>query len=143
MKPALPAALLSLLALPVQAGSRDEVLAADRAFSKLSVAKGSAYAFWFNVARDGRLYGSSGPPTIGKAAAAKDLPTATDMHQTVLSWEPTAAGANDRLGWTDGRWSQSGPHGTIRGHYLTVWVKEDGQWKVQADMGTTDSGSKH
>jgi len=132
------AALLLLVAAPVAASPRDEVLQADRAFSRLSVAKGSALAFWTYVAKDGRLYGASGPPAIGKDAAAKDLSPKMDVHDDVLSWEPTAGGAGDRLGWTDGRWKLAGKRGTRTGHYLTVWIKEDGQWKVQADMGTTD-----
>ena len=42
------------------------------------------------------------------------------------------------MGWTDGAWKMRGARGTLTGHYVTVWVKEDGQWKVQADIGTAD-----
>ena len=134
------AILLTILSalLSTRAFAADNaVMAADRAFSQLSVEKGAAFAFWTYTAKDGRLYSKSGPPRIGRAAKAP-LPKA---DQTVLSWEPTAGAVSDdgKLGWTDGTWKRAGKDGTQTGHYLTVWVKENDQWKVQADMGTTDT----
>lgn len=123
------------------AGAREDIMAADRAFSKLSVEKGVPLAFWTYSARSARLYGQSGPPKVGKAATA---PKALPGGKSVLSWSPTAAGASadGTLGWSDGVWKLTGPDGTDTGHYLTVWVREDGQWRMQADMGTTDPRPK-
>jgi hypothetical protein len=58
----------------------------------------------------------------------------------VLSWAPTAGAvsADGAMGWTDGTWKQVSPKGTKTGHYVTVWVKEGGQWKMQVDIGNTD-----
>jgi hypothetical protein len=136
MKLVLAAALLCALAAPALASDND-VMAADRAFSALSVEKGIPYAFWFSSAKTARLYGEHGGPAIGKAAAAPKA----DASGPKLTWAPTAGAvsADGKMGWTDGTWKLvDAKTGTDTGHYVTVWVKEDGAWKVQADIGTTD-----
>jgi hypothetical protein len=136
MKLLLAATLLTALAAPAVAADND-VMAADRAFSALSVQKGIPYAFWFTSSRTARLYGEHGGPRIGKAAAAPKA----DTDGPKLTWAPTAGAvsADGKMGWTDGTWTLvDAKNGTDAGHYVTVWVKEDGAWKVQADIGTTD-----
>jgi len=112
------------------------VMVADRAFSALSVEKGIPYAFWFYSSKTARLYGAHGGPRIGKAQAAPK----PDTSGPKLTWAPTAGAVSGdgKMGWTDGTWTLAGKDGTDTGHYVTVWVKEDGMWKVQADIGTTD-----
>ena len=131
--------VLTVLSAPALAAD-NEVMAADRAFSALSVEKGAAFAFWTYTAKSGRMYGMSGPPKLGRSAKAP-LPK---KDEAVLNWEPTAGAVSGdgRLGWTDGTWKLAAKDSLRTGHYLTVWVKEDGQWKVQADMGTTDIPKK-
>jgi hypothetical protein len=53
---------------------------------------------------------------------------------------PTGSGvsADGTLGWTEGHSSHTGPGVSTTGHYMTVWVKENGTWKVRADMGSAD-----
>ena len=135
MKLMLAAAFLTAFAVPAFAADND-VMAADRAFSKLSVEKGEGYAFWFYSSKSARMYGPSGPPQIGRAAKAPPA----EKGEATLSWAPTAGAVSEdgKMGWTDGAWKMSGSRGTLTGHYVTVWVKEDGQWKVQADIGTAD-----
>jgi ketosteroid isomerase-like protein len=136
------------------AGPKEELIAADKAFSALSVAKGSSIAFLAFLADDGRLFGAGdGPPLLGKAAAAASLKP--DQFgkgpRSTLSWEPDFArvSSDGTLGWTDGRWTYAGApnakgeRAQATGHYLTVWRRErDGAWKVAADMGTTDPKAK-
>jgi len=131
--------LLTVLSAPALAAD-NEVMTADRAFSALSVEKGAALAFWTYTASSGRMYGMSGPPKIGHSTKAP-LPKKDDA---VLSWEPTAGAVSGdgQLGWTDGTWKLAAKDSVRTGHYLTVWVKEDGHWKIQADMGTTDTAKK-
>jgi ketosteroid isomerase-like protein len=146
MKAIAAAAIVVLLAAPALAGPREDVMAADRAFSELSVAKGSNAAFLSVIADDARLFGNSGPPTVGKAAiAAQFAKQVQDPRAAVLRWEPDAAGVSPdgNLGWTDGHWVfRSGGKPPVTGHYMTVWVKQGGAWKVQADMGTVDAPAK-
>ena len=130
----------TLLATPALAADND-VMAADRAFSALSVAKGVPYAFWFYSSKTTRQYGEHGGPQIGREAKAP-----AEIHSTtsVLSWAPVtgAVSADGKMGWTDGTWKQVSPKGTQTGHYVTVWVKEDGAWKMQVDIGNTDLPAK-
>jgi hypothetical protein len=139
MKPLLLAALL-LAPLPAMAAD-NEVMAADRAFSALSVEKGVPYAFWFCSSKTTRQYGQHGGPQIGRDAKP---PKQVHDTGTVLSWAPIAGAvsADGRMGWTDGAWKRITPKGTATGHYVTVWVKEDGQWKMQVDIGNTDLKAK-
>ncbi len=136
--------------MPADAGPKDNLIAADKAFSAMSVAQGDSAAFLAYLADDGRLFGSGNrPPLIGKAAAAasfKSGKSGNGAHSS-LSWVPDFAdvSADGTLGFTDGHWVFDGApdakgkrfHAT--GHYLTVWRKDaSGAWKVAADMGTTD-----
>jgi ketosteroid isomerase-like protein len=146
LKTILAAAAFVLTATTAFADGRDDVMMADRAFSSLSVAKGSNAAFLAFIADDARLFGNSGPPTVGKAAiAATFAKDVQNPRAAALSWEPDAAGisADGDLGWTDGHWLyRSGKKAPVTGHYMTVWVKRGGAWKVQADMGTVDAPAK-
>ena len=142
--------LSAVIASTAWAGPKDELIAADKAFSALSVAKGSNAAFLAYMADDGRIFGTgSQPPIYGKAAAIARFKTSGngDPKVNVLSWEPDMAqvSMDGLLGWTDGHWIfESGPDSAgrrqhITGHYLTVWRKDaKGAWKFTADMGTTD-----
>ena len=129
-----------LLSAPAFA-TDNEVMAADRAFSALSVEKGVPYAFWFYSGKTTRQYGEHGGPQIGRDAKAPK-----EIHSTtvVLSWAPVAGAvsADGEMGWTDGTWKQTSAKGTATGHYVTVWVKEDGAWKMQVDIGNTDLKAK-
>jgi hypothetical protein len=57
-----------------------------------------------------------------------------------IGWVPDTGGvsADGTLGWTEGHFTRTGPGVRETGHYMTVWVKEQGRWKVRADLGNTD-----
>jgi ketosteroid isomerase-like protein len=139
------------LLLPAAAGPKEDLLAADKAFSDMSVAKGSDAAFIFYLAEDGRLFGvGSEPPIHGKAAAAKRFAERGNGAPAIkiLSWSPEHGGLFDdgTAGWTDGVWTfagapdAKGARAKLTGRYLTVRRKNaNGRWKVEADIGTKDS----
>ncbi|HZY04626.1 MAG TPA: nuclear transport factor 2 family protein [Anaeromyxobacteraceae bacterium] len=59
-----------------------------------------------------------------------------------IRWTPEAGGAagSDDLAWTSGRWrlERKGADGkpvASEGRYLTVWVRDAGQWRVALDCG--------
>ena len=57
-----------------------------------------------------------------------------------FTWEPIFAdvAADGSLGFTYGDWNTtnlSTDSVTSMGRYLTVWKKQDGVWKVTADIG--------
>ena len=78
------------------AGAREDVIAADKAFSTLCVEKGSNAAFLTYLAEDGRLFGTGNDaPIIGKEEAIKRFADPKsgngDPKRSVLSWEPEHA----------------------------------------------------
>lgn len=137
-------------ASPAFAGPKDDLIAADKAFSDLSVAKGTSPAFLAYLADDGCLFGSEGAPTIcTKAAYAKAVAARKPSNgpRSVLRWVPDAAqvSADGTFGFTHGAWTldgapdAQGKRERQTGHYLTNWRKDaSGAWKVVADMGSTD-----
>jgi len=122
-----------------------QLLAADRAYAKLSADKGIAYAFFATTAPDGRHYGNgSAAPVYGKAQAFRRL---ARRDAGTLDWQPQTArvSGDGRMGWTAGSWvfAARGSKQKSTGNYLTIWVKDRRNvWKVQADMGTSDPAPK-
>jgi hypothetical protein len=101
-----------LFANIAHAGPKEEVFAADSAFSQMSVDKGSNAAFLAYIADDGRIFGTGNEkPIVGKAEATKRFTDPTegngDPKANVLRWGPDAAGVSSdgALGWSEGRWT--------------------------------------
>lgn len=144
----LAAAAGVLLPMLAHAGALEDILATDKAFSELSVAKGSNDAFLAYMADDARIFGTGNePPIFGKAAAAKRFETSGngDPKINVLSWTPDHAdvSGDGTLGYSDGHWLFEGADGKggrlhLTGHYVTVWRKTGKDWKLISDIGTTD-----
>ncbi len=144
------AAMAMLSPVLAHAGAKEDILAADKAFSELSVAKGSNAAFLAFMADDARIFGTGNEqPIYGKAVAAKRFQTSGngDPKSNILSWAPDHAdvSGDGTLGYSDGHWLFEGAPDAkgnklhLTGHYVTVWRKTDGGWKFIADMGTTDA----
>jgi Domain of unknown function (DUF4440) len=142
----------TLLVSQVAADPKSDLTAADRAFSAMSVAKGSNAAFLAYLADDGRVFGTGNQvPLYGKTEAAKRFSDPRngngDPKANVLSWVPdnVEASKDGTFGYTDGHWLFEGAPDAkgnglrLTGHYVTVWRNVGGIWKVAADMGTTDS----
>jgi ketosteroid isomerase-like protein len=117
------------------ATSLDTLVAAERAFSALSVERGMKEAFLANLAADGVVFRPA--PVNGKQVwRARANPAAT------LVWAPDYAeisGAAD-LGVTSGPWEFRPPpernQPAAHGHFISVWRRtKDGIWQVAADMG--------
>ena len=118
--------------------AQSELMAADRAFSRLSMTRGRAHAFLTMATANARLFGADGvAPVQGRAQAFRAL----GRRQTGrMGWEPIAAGVSPdgQMGWTDGSWEvNQGGKVVSRGYYLTVWVKDRRDiWKVQTSMNS-------
>ncbi|MDE2182264.1 MAG: DUF4440 domain-containing protein [Alphaproteobacteria bacterium] len=142
---------LALLAGPGWADARDDLLAADRAFSDLSVAKGAHAAFLAYMADDACLYEGRHPPILGKAAAADYYARAEAADpaypSSQLRWTPLEARVSPDgvLGWTRGTWvwranKADASSKTVTGYYVTEWRRQgDGHYKFELDIGGTDT----
>ena len=145
------AAAIAMLPVLAHADAKEDVLATDKAFSELSVAKGSNSAFLAYMADDTRIFGTGNePPIYGKAEAEKRFKTSGngDPKVNVLSWTPDHAevSGDGTLAYSDGHWLFDGDNGKggrlkLTGHYVTVWRKTGGGWKFISDIGTTDPQS--
>jgi uncharacterized protein DUF4440 len=134
--------VLCILASPALAGPEEDLMAVDSAFARLSVEKGFDQAFIAYLAEDGQTF--TGPtPLKNKADAVRRFNDPKAPHsdpKVMVDWAPEtgSVSADGTLAWTEGHFSRTGPGVSITGRYLTVWVKENGSWKLRADLGNTD-----
>ena len=143
-------ASLVILAAAAGAEPKDDMLAADRTFSALSVAQGAHAAFLFTMTDDVQLFTGASPPLLGKRAVAayyaEEEKTDPTYKSQRLEWTPIAAeaAADGTLGFTRGTWvfTVPGPDGSVRrqtGHYVTTWRRQsDGTYKFCLDIGGAD-----
>ena len=124
--------------------AKAQIIAADKAFSALSVKQGPKAAFLAYVVNDAKML--SEDTHLGTEAVENMF-----MHipKTVtLSWEPSAAevASSGDLGYTWGRYSVLTPNPKpggspfLRGGtYVTIWKRQpSGDWKVVLDGGNPD-----
>jgi hypothetical protein len=143
MKTYLAAGILLLLTIaPAIASPKDDLLAVDRAFARMSLEKGYDEAYIANLAQDGQTF-TGAAPINGKADAVKrynDPKRPRRDPRVWITWVPDTGGvsADGTMGWTEGHSSHIGPGVNTTGHYMTVWVRENRRWKVRADLGSTD-----
>ena len=139
-----------IFAAAASAGPREELLAADKAFSDMSLAKGSHRAFLAFMADDVRLFEGEHPPLIGKNAVREYFAEAEKVDPNYanarLEWTAIEADASPDgvLGWTRGTWIQTsrGADGTahkLTGYYVTEWRRQvDGAYRFVLDIGGVD-----
>jgi ketosteroid isomerase-like protein len=142
--------MAAFLAGPAMAGPKEDMLAADKAFSAMSIAKGPHAAFLAYMADDVRLYEGEHPPIIGKAAAADYYAKNPDAPGDRLEWTPVEADASPDgvLGYTRGTWIYTGKKADssavkVTGYYVTEWRRQTGgQYKFTLDIGGADKKPK-
>lgn len=144
------AAMFALTANPAFAGAAEDMMQTDKAFSDMSVAKGTHAAFLAYMADDVRLYQGDHPPVIGKKAAEDFFAKNPDSPGERLQWTPIEADASTdgTLGFTRGTWiytakAKDGSAVNVTGYYVTEWKKQaDGQYKFVLDIGGADKKPK-
>ncbi len=148
-------ALLTMFPVAAMAGAKEQLIAADKAFSDMSVAKGQAVAFLAYIADDARLFGAGGDPVVGRKAAEarynSDKFKNSGSAKGTLAWKADEAFASGdgTMGWTNGHWTftgapdEKGARSTATGRYVTIWRRDaSGAWKVEGDIGTIDPQPK-
>ncbi len=133
--------MFAAMAASAQAGTREGLLAADKAWAAAYSAKDLSKSV-AAVDSEGALLWPNAPAIVGKTAIAKAIQD--DFSQGDLSWRARSASVarSGDLGITTGDYtlkSVSGGAVIDNGKYLTVWKKAaDGRWKVLRDMFNTD-----
>jgi ketosteroid isomerase-like protein len=138
--------MIAMSASPSRAADEaalDSLVANERAFAALSVAKGMKVAFLTYLAEDAVLFR---PRAVNgrKDWEAKPASTAT------LLWEPAFAAVSSAgdMGYSTGPWefhppadsagTPAPPEYFLYGQFNSVWKKEKGTgWRVVADIGVT------
>jgi ketosteroid isomerase-like protein len=131
--------LLSLVVVAQERGMPGELRAlveTERAFSRMSEAKGMKEAFLSFAADDGVLFRRV-------VVNAKELWNKANPAPTgLLTWRPAFAdiSSGGDMGYTTGPWEFRGKatdkDAAGHGEFITVWRKQaDGAWKFEADIG--------
>ena len=115
----------------------------DRSFSELSVSEGMTKAFLQYCATDAVMLRENSMPVQGKESISSLLEGNDDSGFT-LSWEPRFAkvAGSGEIGYTYGLYAlrPAAADTVLRGTYVSVWVKENGQWKWILDSGNAGLG---
>lgn len=144
--------LIAMSVAAVRMGAEDraaglkELADAERAFAKLSLAKGVAHSFHENFAEDG--IGFSPQPVKVKAEMAKRPPLDVSKPRATLDWYPVLSdlAASGELGFNLGPSLLTPPPGDDKnkprhGYFFSVWKRQaDGKFKVVLDIGSDTSG---
>lgn len=117
---------------------KDEIIEADRAFSKLSEQKGLKKAYMEYIDSNGVLLRPNNVPIAG--ANAVDFIIQSNDSAFIMTWEPksTTIAASGELGYTYGIYSfkQKKVDTVFFGTYVTIWRKQlNGKWKFLLQTG--------
>jgi ketosteroid isomerase-like protein len=129
-----------------RAAGLKELADAERAFAKLSLAKGVAHSFHENFADDG--IGFNPQPVRVKAETAKRPPLDTTKPRATLDWYPVLSdlAASGEMGFNLGPSLLTPAPGDDKtkprhGYFFSVWKRQaDGKFKVVLDIGSDTSG---
>jgi ketosteroid isomerase-like protein len=129
-----------------RAAGLKELADAERAFAKLSLAKGVAHSFHENFAEDG--IGFNPQPVKVKAEMAKRPPLDPSKPRATLDWYPVLSdlAASGELGFNLGPSLLTPAPGDDKmkprhGYFFSVWKRQaDGKFKVVLDIGFDTSG---
>lgn len=135
---------LLLMAAPVTAADKAEIMAIDQAFSDFAAEVGIRAAFAHYLAKDAvKLDGNRHP----RRGHEEILPTLSELSPDVsLTWTPRdgKVAASGDLAYTWGtyvlRRIREGETRLSYGKYTTIWEKRDGDWKAILDIGNPSPG---
>ena len=122
-----------------------KMMDADRAFSRLSEAKGMKNAFLDYIDSNGALLRPNHLPLVG--ADAIDYLIQQNDSSFILKWEPKSGfvAASGDLGYTYGLYvlKPTKKDTLLYGNYVSIWKKQaDGNWKFVLDSGNEGIGEE-
>lgn len=126
---------------PVSAiNASDEILAVDKAFSQLAKEQGRAVAYKKYMSANPTSLEQNTLPRYGQEALLKSFILPNDGSKVTVSWEPQAGkvAASGDMAYTWGiytyRIDHNGETTALSGKYMTIWTKENGDWKLMTEM---------
>ena len=126
---------------------KGNLLKTDIEFSRTSVEKGAAEAFYLYLADDAVQLPAGLPPIVGREKIRESM---SGSSKAVLKWEPVKAevAKSGDLGYTWGNYEiswqgEEGKTEKLYGKYLNIWKKQpDGTWKAVVDIGNQAPSQK-
>jgi len=115
---------------PAEPGVTATIADAEREFSRRAREAGDAAAYAASVSPSVRLYREGAAPLLGRAAALEAL--AAGAPRTFWTLESHEAAASGEFGYAIGRYGPA--EGVTAGHYVRVWRRESGGWRIAADV---------
>ena len=118
---------------------RETLMALERMWSDM-YGRGDVEGIAALLAEDSVLLTPGQSPVVGRDSvieATRALLAADAADGLSVSWEPQAAfiSSSGDMAYDYGRATTTLADGTVvEGSYLVVWTKEDGEWKVAADI---------
>ncbi len=116
--------------------AKNNLLAADLAFSALSASHGQQYAYMRYMADKGVLLRPSHDPM--KESMVRLFIQMMDTSKSSMTWQPTdgEVSAGGDLGYTYGVYTYRKRDSLVQGTYVTVWKKDpEGRWKAVLQSG--------
>ena len=114
----------------------EEIKALEKEWSDLYVA-GDLEGITALLSRDTVLLPPGATPVTGVSAVRSATEEMLSDDSVEVSWSSTAAfvAPSGEMAYDYGVAKTVNPDGSVvEGSYLVVWVKEDGKWKIAADM---------
>jgi len=121
------------------AEEREALMALERKWSEL-YGQGDVEGIAELLAEESVLLVPGEPPAVGRdsvLALTRELLADEAADGVSVSWEPDTAfiSSSGDMAYDYGRSTTTLADGSIiEGSYLVVWTKEDGEWKVAADI---------
>ena len=121
------------------AAERETIMTLEREWSGM-YGEGDVDGIAELLAEESVLLVPGQPPAIGSdsvLALTRELLAAEEADGVSVSWEPEAVfvSTSGDMAWDYGRATTTMADGSvIMGSYLVVWTKENGEWKIAADI---------
>lgn len=112
------------------AALKESLLAADRELGQ-ATGKGSSEGYLARITEDAFLLRNGAHPYMGR----EGLRRALDKEPAAMTSQPIDGGVSEAgdLGYTYGSAEWKKGDGTAKGHYMRIWEKHDGAWKLRFD----------
>lgn len=108
------------------------IVAAEAAFARIARDAGNRAAYAAHASEQVRIYREGYGPFLGREAAIASPAAA----MTSASWtvDRTDVARSDDLGYAIGRYADAAAPNEARGHFLRVWRREGGAWRLALDV---------
>ncbi len=114
---------------------RQDLLEADLALAEAILVDGPRAAYAAALAAEGLLFDAAGPSQAGPAAANQRFASFPPDARMQRSPEAAVVSADGASGTSWGGYALSeGPRLVVQGRYLTSWRREDGVWRIVAEL---------